>query len=353
MAATRIGDFEIIDEIGIGGMAVVYKARQLSLDRLVALKVPRPEFTGDAEFAARFTQEARHAARLNHPNAAAVYSTGEVAGAQYIAMEFVEGESLATRLARLRKLSPREAVSIALHALGALEAAHAAGIIHRDVTPKNILLDVRTGYAKLVDFGIARALGAASMTQVGLLVGAPPYMSPEQIQGGPLDGRSDLYSLGLVLYEMLTGCRPHTGDTPMAVVQRRLTTAPPAAAAVDPSVPADLSQLVARAMALDPAQRFQTAEEFRQALLYWRQGAQPAPAFVGPPAPAWPSYASVVTPAPVAAEAAPTPAPPAVPMAAPAALPEERKRGLTVVTVVLLVLAALVVGVVLGAILGR
>ncbi len=335
----RIGEFEIMGELGVGGMARVYLAEQSLLDRKVALKVPLPELSADPDFLARFEAEAKNAARLNHPNVVTIYSTGQADGWRYIAMEYVEGETLEAHIARLGRLAPLEAAEIASQVCAALDAACREGIIHRDISPKNILLSAKTGLVKVTDFGISKALGAASVTRTNMAVGAPPYVSPEALRGDPVDGRSDVYSLGLVLFEMLVGRRAFTGDTPFVVAQQRLQTVPRPPHEVYPDIPEPLSRIAERAIQIDPAHRFQSAEEMRQALQSWATspGAGTAPSSpVAVPAPVSPLSEPS---APAVAPATPAPATPPTER-----LTRPRRRRWSAALLALFVLAAIAGG---------
>jgi eukaryotic-like serine/threonine-protein kinase len=254
-------------ELGRGGMAVVYLAHDLRHDRPVALKVLRPEL---AEMLGleRFQREIHIAARLQHPHILPVHDSGDAAGQLWFTMPFVEGESLRERLSRERQLPVEDALRIAVEAARALDYAHQQGVIHRDVKPENILL-TRDGSTLVADFGIARALGAGDerLTQTGFALGTPAYMSPEQAAGEKaLDGRTDLYSLASVLYEMLAGEAPYTGSTAQAIMTRRLTEPAPSVRMVRPAVPPAAGEAIRKALAPMPADRFATAGEFAKAL---------------------------------------------------------------------------------------
>jgi TolB-like protein len=247
-------------------MATVYLAVEVKHSRLVALKVLHPELAATVG-PERFLLEIRVTARLDHPHILPVLASGKAAGLLWYTMPYVEGESLRDRLRRETRLSVEEALRIGREVADALEYAHTHGIVHRDVKPENILL--AHGHARVADFGVARALeagGGEQLTGTGLAIGTPAYMSPEQAGGGQVDGRSDLYSLGCVLYEMVAGEQPFTGPTPQAVIARRFVEPAPALGRRDAAVPVALEQAVARALAREPADRFQTAAEFAQAL---------------------------------------------------------------------------------------
>jgi serine/threonine-protein kinase len=251
-------------QLGQGGMANVYLARDLKHDRYVALKVIRPELAGSLGEPERFLQEIRLAARLQHPHILTVFDSGETGGRLWFTMPYVEGESLRDRLRRENVLLPAEAVRITREAGQALHYAHEHGVIHRDIKPENILL-TGDGNTLVADFGIARSpiAGTPHLTATGMVVGTPSYMSPEQAAGDSVDGRSDVYSLGCVLYEMLTGTPPFTDPTARGVIAQHLGQAPSLASA---RIPRELSFALARALAKDPGERFQTAAELVSAL---------------------------------------------------------------------------------------
>lgn len=258
------GRYRILSPLGSGGMADVYLAEDERLGRKVAVKVLKARLAADDEFVERFRIEARAAASLNHPSIVAVYDRGSADGATYIAMEYVQGESLKQRLRRDGALSPDEAVAIALAVLSALAAAHARQIVHRDVTSYNVLL-AGDGRVVVTDFGIAR-MGDSALTRTGAMMGTSSYLPPEQAQGRPADERSDLYSLGVVLYEMLTGRVPFRGENDVAVAVQHVQAAPPNPRTLAPTVSEALAGVVMRALSKDPADRFQTADEFAAAL---------------------------------------------------------------------------------------
>lgn len=210
--------YRIVRRLGGGGMADVYLCEDLTLGRKVALKVLLRRFLGDAQFVERFRREAKAAAALNHPGIVAIYDWGQVDGTPYIVMEYVEGETLKDLIRRRGRLGGAEAVDLTLGLLAAVGLAHRHGIVHRDIKAQNILID-RNGAAKVTDFGIARA-GDSGMTEAGSILGTAQYLSPEQARGLPVDERSDLYSVGVVLYEMLTGRVPFSGDSAVNVAMR-------------------------------------------------------------------------------------------------------------------------------------
>ncbi len=260
MIGRQLGGYEIISEIGRGGMGVVYRARQLSLDREVALKTLMPGLALDETLVERFEAEARAASRINHPNLVPVYDVGREQDVHYLAMEFVEGQDLATLLHRDGPTDYPEAAAIASQAAAGLGALHRAGVVHRDVKPSNVLVRP-DGVVKVTDFGVALLQGAAArLTAEGSTVGTATYMSPEQVRGEELDGRSDVYSLGIVLYQMLTGAPPFVADAPLVVMRQHCEEEPPSIRRARPDVPDRLAQVVARCLAKSPDDRYQTAE---------------------------------------------------------------------------------------------
>jgi serine/threonine-protein kinase len=296
------GRYRVLSRLGSGGMADVYLARDESLGRLVAIKVLKERLAADAEFVERFRIEAQAAASLNHPAIVAVYDRGKAGASPYIAMEYVEGESLKQRLRRKGRLSPDEAAATSLAVLDALREAHERHIVHRDVTSSNVLVD-GSGRVKVADFGIAR-MGASALTRTGALLGTSSYLSPEQAQGRSADERSDLYSLGVVLYEMLTGRLPFSGESDLAVAMQHVSAAPPNPRSLAPDVPEAYAAVVMKALSKQPADRYQSAEEFAAALRAARGGGHAVPAAVSPPPSPAPAFAATV----VAADALTRPA---------------------------------------------
>jgi eukaryotic-like serine/threonine-protein kinase len=259
------GRYRVERRLGAGGMAEVFYGFDTVLNRPVAIKILAPQYARDASFVDRFRREAQAAARLNHPNVVAVYDSGSDDGTHFIVMEFVEGRTLADFLAKGGKLAPAKAVEIAERIADALQAAHTQGVIHRDVKSANVMV-TREGTVKVMDFGIARMAEGDNVTQTAAVLGTASYLSPEQAQGRPVDARSDIYSLGVVLYEMLTGGVPFVGDTAVAVAYKHVQETPPLPSTKNPEVSPALDAVVMRAMAKNPANRYQTAEEFRQDL---------------------------------------------------------------------------------------
>ncbi len=254
------GRYEILEEIGKGGMAVVYKARCRLLNRIVAVKVLRDDLDGSEEFIKRFNVEAQAAASLTHPNIVSVYDVGTEGNRHYIVMEYVEGVTL-KRYIEQRKVIPwRDAVKITLAILSGLAAAHKKHIVHRDIKPHNIIV-TSTGAIKVTDFGIARATTSATVTADDDVLGSVHYFSPEQARGGYVDEKSDIYSLGVVMYEMLCGHVPFDGDTPVAIAMKHLEETPQSLCAQNDKIPASVESVVFKAMSKDTHQRYQTVEE--------------------------------------------------------------------------------------------
>ncbi|HEX2194800.1 MAG TPA: protein kinase [Candidatus Limnocylindria bacterium] len=270
------GRYEFIEQIGGGGMATVYRARDRNLDREVAVKLIRAELGANPDFAARFSDEARRMARFSHRNIVGVHDYGVDGEAQFIVMELVRGRSLAHLIAQHGRLEPRRVAEIAVDVAAALQAAHRFGIVHRDVKPGNILITA-DGEAKLADLGIAQAADEAGHTTTGQTLGSVDYFSPEQARGEPAGPQTDIYALGVVMYEMLTGRRPFVGDSAAAIALNRLVSAPPDPRKVVPGLPSALADIVLRAMAPDLGRRYKTARGLRTALERWLAGApQPA-----------------------------------------------------------------------------
>ncbi|MFL6238060.1 MAG: Stk1 family PASTA domain-containing Ser/Thr kinase [Actinomycetes bacterium] len=249
------GRYRVEAPIAHGGMASVYTALDTRLDRIVALKVMHPSLARDAEFVARFIREAKAAARLSHPNVVAVYDQGADDGTVFLTMEYVEGRTLRDLLNDLGQLTPAQALSVLEPVVSALAAAHTAGLVHRDVKPENVLL-ADDGRVKVADFGLARAAAATDHTKTtGVVIGTVAYLAPEQVERGIADARSDVYAVGVMLYEMLVGKQPYDGETAWAVAARRINEDVPAPSVAVPSTPHELDELVTSTTQRDPANR--------------------------------------------------------------------------------------------------
>ena len=270
------GRYRIMRKLGTGGMANVYLAEDQELGRRVAIKILDDRHASDEQFIERFRREAKNAAGLSHPNIVSIYDRGEAEGTYYIAMEYLDGRSLKELIVARGPAPVHVAIDYARQILAAVRFAHRHGIVHRDIKPHNVLVDAE-GRLKVTDFGIARS-GASQMTEAGSIIGTAQYLSPEQAKGAPVDQTSDLYSVGVVLYELLTGVVPFTGDTPVEIAMKHLSTVPDAPSARRSDVPRDLDMIVLRALAKDPAERYQSADEMDADLARVQRGAAVSPA---------------------------------------------------------------------------
>ena len=265
------GRYRIEQRLGIGGMGAVFKARDLELDRDVALKMIRPELEADPEVLARFKQEIILAREITHRNVVRIFDLGQAEGFKFISMEFIAGKDLTGIIRERGPLPVDEATEIVEQVCLALDAAHQQGVVHRDLKPQNVMIDA-DGRVVVMDFGIARSLQSSSMTQTGALLGTPDYMSPEQVKGESVDARADIFALGLIFYEMLTGRLPYTGDTPMATMFKRTQVKATPVRDFKPDLPPFVSDVIHRCLELQVHKRYQSAREILQDLTAWRGG---------------------------------------------------------------------------------
>ncbi|MBX3128338.1 MAG: serine/threonine protein kinase [Polyangiaceae bacterium] len=311
------GQFQILQKIGTGGMGSVYKAAQPEMNRMVAIKILHPKLAGRKDLVSRFRREARAMSQLTHPNTVKVFMYGELEedGSLYIVMEFLEGRNLNQTVRKGGPLPPDRAIPILIQVCGALHEAHQMGIVHRDLKPENIFLCEQGGlkdFAKVLDFGLAKVTerqmrpGSVILTQEGMVFGTPEFMSPEQAQGKTLDARSDLYSLAVILYEVLTGKLPFDAKTPMEYIQKHVMEPPIPLNKRVPgkAFPAGLEAALLKAIAKKPEDRYQSAEELIAALRPFADArVEAAPRAEPPPAPA------AIAPMPAIAGPGPAPAP--------------------------------------------
>jgi len=303
----RVGDYEVLALLGAGGMGRVYKVRNIISNREEAMKILLPDFASERDLAARFMAEIRTLAGLEHPNIAQLRTAFQFQNQFVMVMEYVEGTSL-EKLASESRIPLDQVIEYSTQVLAALSYAHGRGVTHRDIKPANIMITSH-GIVKLMDFGIAKSANDMQLTRPGTTMGSVYYMSPEQVRGGTVDARSDIYSFGVTLYEMLCGCKPFQAETSFSVLNAQLNEAPTPPVQVNPSLPAELNNIVLRAMVKAPEGRFQSAEEFRNALKALRepqaahQVAQPVQA-APQPTPPTPTPAAGYTPVPVVAAAA-------------------------------------------------
>lgn len=347
-ANKRIGDYQILDELGSGGMGRVWRVRNVITDRIEAMKVLLPDLAGRQELAARFQREIKLMASLNHPNIAALRTAFTADNQLYMVMEYVEGTNLADKLEK-GPIAVGDAVNYISQVLGAVSYAHQQHIIHRDIKPANMMLTPQ-GVIKLMDFGIARGGEERSLTMTGTTMGSLSYMSPEQVKGEATDARSDLYSVGVSLYEFVTGQRPFTATSDYSIMAAHVKEAPKPPVELHPGLPAALNEIILMAIAKDPAQRFQTADAFRNALSSVPVAA-PTPAMLEattvdsmaalPNVPAAPAATPAAPLAALKGPTAPPPRPTPTPMPPPAQ--GSGHRGLYMTLGALIVLAGLVV----------
>ena len=263
----KIGPYEVIDVIGVGGMGVVLRAYEPKLNRIVAVKVMAPQFVVNPTARKRFLREAQAAAAVTHPNVVAIHAVEQTEKMSYLAMECINGLSLEERIDRCGHLEPKEILRIGAQIAAGLAAAHAHGLVHRDIKPSNILLENGVERVRITDFGIARAVDDVGLTCTGEVAGTPQFMSPEQAQGNPVDHRSDLFSLGAVLYTMCTGRSPFRAETTVAVLRRVCDDVPRPIREINPDIPEQLVTIIDRLLAKAPEDRFQTAQEVADLLL--------------------------------------------------------------------------------------
>jgi len=265
MIGKELGQYKLLAEIGRGGMGIVYKAYQGSLNREVALKILPPTLSIDKNLVSRFHREAESAAKLSHPNIVQIFDINEKDGIHFFAMEYLKGQNLTQKLEKEGALPIKEALRIAIAVADALNYSHAEGLIHRDIKPGNIMINPH-GHVKVTDFGLARLMESSRLTMTGTIIGTPEYMSPEQARGDPLDGRSDLYSLGIVLYEALTAKLPFTATTPFAVAQKQIYDPLPSPCSIRPEIGGGLGESIIKVTEKDPGQRYQSGEDFKKDL---------------------------------------------------------------------------------------
>src|ERR671932_1289662 len=269
------GRYKVERRLGSGGMANVYLAEDQELGRRVAIKILNDRHAHDASFVERFRREAKNAAALSHPNIVSIYDRGEAEGTYYIAMEYLDGRSLKELILARGPAPISVAIDYARQVLAALRVAHRQGLVHRDIKPHNVLVDGE-GRLKVTDFGIARA-GPSQMTEEGSIIGTAQYLSPEQAQGAPVTPSSDLYSVGILLYELLTGTVPFSGDTPVELAMKHLSKVPDPPSRKRPDVPRDLDLVVMRALGKDPEERYQSADEMDADLARVARGVSVSP----------------------------------------------------------------------------
>ena len=348
----HLGDYEILSILGVGGMGKVYKVRNVISDRVEAMKILLPDLSSNQGLAERFLREIRLLAALNHPNIAALRTALTHENQLVMVMEFVEGETLANRLARA-PLSTAEAVNYADQVLAALSYAHKQNIIHRDIKPANMMLTPE-GVVKLMDFGIARSSTNGSLTSTGTTLGSLNYMPPEQVRGEAADARSDIYSFGVSLYEMLTGKLPFRGDSQYSLMTAHLNQEPPAPITLRSDLPPELNEIILMSIAKDPANRFQSADAFRAALKSVPVSALPAAGTTVTPTPRpttgattlmdTPTPAPVRTPTPASTIPMPAPTSPAGAVTPPSVAAAASRRGLWLAMGALIGVGVLVAG---------
>ena len=265
------GRYEVLERLGAGGMAIVYKAKDLLLNRVVTIKVLREQFVTDEDFIRRFRREAQSAASLSHPNIVSVYDVGKDGDTEYIVMEYVEGRNLKEIIREYAPLSTDQSINLGRQITEAIQNAHEHHIIHRDIKPHNILVTT-DGHAKVTDFGIARAVSSATVTHTGDIVGSVHYLSPEQAKGLPSNEQSDIYSLGIVLYELITGKVPYDGETPIAIALKHLQEQPVLPSKINPRIDKEFEAVIMRAIAKSPEKRYLSAKDLLEDLKHIQAG---------------------------------------------------------------------------------
>ena len=263
MIGQLVGNYKIEEKLGEGGMGAVYKGVDTMLDREVAIKALRPELASQDSVVERFRTEAVTLAKLNHPNIATLYTMFRQGEELYMVLEFVRGETLDSILQKRGALPAEEAIPVFCQVLDGIDHAHELGIVHRDIKPANMMLTEK-GTLKVLDFGIARLLGSARMTRAGNIIGTLEYMAPEQVRGQETDGRSDLYALGMMLYEVLTGRLPFDTDNEFELMKSQTEMTPTPPREINPAIPEDVEAAIMKAIQKDPDERFQTGGEFRE-----------------------------------------------------------------------------------------
>ncbi|ODA40944.1 Stk1 family PASTA domain-containing Ser/Thr kinase [Desulfosporosinus sp. BG] len=265
------GRYEVLERIGAGGMAIVYKAKDILLNRVVTIKVLREQFVTDEDFIRRFRREAQSAASLSHPNIVSVYDVGKDGDTEYIVMEYVEGRNLKEIIREYAPLSTDQSINLGLQIIEAIKNAHEHHIIHRDIKPHNILVTV-DGHAKVTDFGIARAVSSATVTHTGDIIGSVHYLSPEQAKGLQSNEQSDIYSLGIILYELITGKVPYDGETPITIALKHLQEQPILPSKINPRIEKEFETVIMRAIAKSPEQRYLSAKDLLEDLKHIQAG---------------------------------------------------------------------------------
>jgi serine/threonine protein kinase len=263
--------YQIIEELGRGGMGRVYKAVDTEVNEKIALKLIKPEIAADKKTIERFRNELKFARKIRHKNVCQMYDLSKEEGSYYITMEFVPGDDLKSLIRRMGRLSPGQAITITKQVCDGLAEAHKLGVVHRDLKPQNIMID-QDGNARIMDFGIARSLEGKGITGAGVMIGTPDYMSPEQVEGKETDQRSDIYSLGVILYEMVIGQAPFEGDTPFTIGIKHKSEAPKDPKELNPQIPDDLSRIILSCLEKEKDSRYQSADELRSELKALDQG---------------------------------------------------------------------------------